>query len=135
MKPFKFRVWNKEYKRWEYSYSLNKEGKLEEVCCFHGDAWASEIENQEDYEISYSTGIFDKNGKEIFEGDILKKEYNNGRSYEVLVEFKIMLNCGDCFNDSGIGFDFKSAITDEEEFSKFTIIGNKYENTELLEKV
>ena len=70
------------------------------------------------------TGLKDKNGKEIYEGDILNLEENLADSWirNHIVKFE-----GGCFYPFGTG-DW------EESSSSYEIIGNIYETPELLEK-
>jgi uncharacterized phage protein (TIGR01671 family) len=78
-----------------------------------------EIEALESVELMQFTGLHDKNGKEIYEGDILKTPYNNAE-----VKFKDG-QFGILKNNSRYGRDFTSCM------SNFEIIGNIYENPEL----
>ena len=80
-----------------------------------------------------STGLKDKNGKEIFEGDII----TNG---EAVVDVKNHTTLGFYTVVNGVERFFGSNTSikdfekDVEEFSSVTeIIGNIYENPELLE--
>lgn len=83
-------------------------------------------------ELMQSTGLFDKNNKEIFEGDILGIETDEG-----------ILNVNIFWDDKHALFMFESEIHDEKELLAelvedntypFEIIGNIYENPELLEE-
>lgn len=80
-----------------------------------------------------STGLKDKNGKEIFEGDII----TNGTSIvdvktHQTLGFYTVVNGEECF--FGSNTSIKDFENDVEEFSSVTeIIGNIYENSELLE--
>ena len=87
----------------------------------------------DEIELMQSTGLHDKNGKEIFEGDIIK----NG---EAVVDVKNHPTLGFYTTPNGVErfFGDNTSIrdfnNDVEDFSDVTeIIGNVYENPELLE--
>lgn len=73
------------------------------------------------------TGLHDKNGKKIFEGDILKSDTDNR-----LLAWKVMFKDG-CFGIRNIGIDGSEnyaefhAINSPYYFSDRIIIGNIYE--------
>lgn len=74
------------------------------------------------------TGLLDKHGKEIYEGDILKQ--NLGRREIIGVMF---------FNEQQAQFGFNAEIESEKKIpenivikSKPEIIGNIYENPDLI---
>ncbi len=80
--------------------------------------------------IQQSTGLKDKNGKEIFEGDIIQL---NNKNYEVLF--------GSYFTKSDVGHGVHLAESgNKNEFPKticdldfdYVIIGNIFQNSELL---
>jgi len=73
-----------------------------------------------DFEIMQYTGLKDKNGKKIYEGDILKTQGTEPQ-YDTV-----------SWNDNGYWecMGFKGKIIKELEFE---VIGNIYENPELLE--
>ena len=82
--------------------------------------------NGEDVIIMQSTGLFDKNGKEIFEGDILKSnKYTTSVFYE-RGAYRVKLRRTP---NTTVTMDVISFI----EKYKTKIIGNIYENPELLE--
>lgn len=79
------------------------------------------------YVLRESTGLKDKNGREIYERDIVRSmEYEEPSTF--VVEWMQLINCGDCTNDSGIGFNLYLSQPNELE-----VVGNIYENPELLE--
>lgn len=71
------------------------------------------------------TGWKDKNNIEICEGDFCKEIPNSTRRSPeiILVEWGVLENCGDCFNDSGVGFNFYM-----HQPEKLEIVGNKFIN-------
>lgn len=71
------------------------------------------------------TGLLDKNGKEIYEGDIIKRVYSKDEFVLDTVSSEMEWNCGCC--DGIYGWEFTNNSSEEIE-----VIGNIYENPELL---
>lgn len=80
-----------------------------------------------DFEVMQYTGLKDKNGREIYEGDWLKifGGVNSGRKCAVVWESEKA-----CFRGNG---NFLWQYLDKFEGVEFEVIGNIYENPELLE--
>jgi len=74
------------------------------------------------------TGLLDKNGKEIYEGDIIVKIINGERRYPSSIERKMTNNCGEC------GWVYGWDMPDHAETiaQEYEVIGNIHENPELL---
>ncbi len=83
-----------------------------------------------DYHLMQYTGLKDKNGKEIYEGDILLNTTIKPQKLEVYFDEKSI-------GTMGGSFDVRKLPNDKEmtwrwEIDKIEIIGNIYENPELL---
>ena len=119
----KFRAWDKETKTMNGMAEIYR-NRNQEIELHSRD---------ESIILMQSTGLKDKNGKEIFEGDII----TNG---EAVVDVKNHPTLGFYTVVNGVERFFGSNTSikdfekDVEEFSSVTeIIGNIYENPELLE--
>ena len=86
--------------------------------------------------IGQYTGLTDKNGNKIFEGDIVK---NNRKEISVVTYGRHNIGCCGCCYDShdSVGFylkdEFGHAESDEDVWTDVEIIGNIHDNPELLE--
>ena len=128
----KFRAWHKE---------LGRMTLVKTMFFFAGELEELEVNDSvmndyipvypDEIELMQSTGLHDKNGKEIFEGDILGIETYEG-----------ILNVNVFWDDKHALFMFESKIHNEKELLAelvednaypFEIVGNIYENPELLE--
>ena len=73
------------------------------------------------------TGLTDKNGKKVFEGDIVKNEYRKGQYQYFKIVYDTRFYCWQVENKYGmLGFLY-NVIGDLE------VIGNIYDNPKLLE--
>ena len=141
----KYRTWHKIEKRWAtYSEQLSKIPVNATVIA------PSIVEVGDDlyYEISIFTGMKDKNGKEIYEGDICRLEtrYGETRLFEVKFgrverELKSILGGEHCSFVTIFGFYFEfegehrlfpSLYDDKSDNERMEIVGNIYENQELM---
>lgn len=89
--------------------------------------------NLDEIELMQSTGLFDKNGKEIFEGDVIAIEVDDTETpinARVSQNSKIGVLMFHVFEDNE---DVPMVELLEDNSVAFEIIGNIYENPELLE--
>ena len=123
MRDIKFRVWDNERNAMLNSKSVDIdffEGKIEITSdtIRYDEVYTDEIK---DFELMQYVGCKDKNNKEIYEGDIVKTKEHIGQ---------IIYSKGMFFID--VKGDFYLPIYNVSEFME--VIGNIYENSELLER-
>lgn len=86
-----------------------------------------------DFILMQSTGLRDKNGVEIYEGDIVKYKYGVNTFTEVIAYDKDFAGFG-LVDDDGYDstvFTF-GELAEDIDFSSLEVVGNIYENPELL---
>lgn len=113
--------------------SLNRMYQPDEVMVGNGDIWiidedsvAGEWIVNNDLNLMQSTGLKDNNGREIFEGDIVRFFDSLYTVFYDIEEGSYRLKP----HDDRWVVDYMSNFSSEESFE---IIGNIYENKELLE--
>lgn len=126
----KFRAWDKVFKEMVQVNALVLDEQVVKVTYKNGNVAK---EDMKEYELMQSTGLKDKNNQEIFEGDILI--VSDEHSWLEVVSYnqeKAM------FVTEEINRKYKvpeSPLNDlfDTNIFKFKVLGNIYENPELLE--
>ena len=131
MRPIKFRAWDKRDKRWLFTHCdiSNMSDPIETMCI----AWP-------DYELMQFTGLHDKNGKEIWEGDIVREvpelSGDEARNRRGLIEWNPSLSAfvvALLDRSDGAWCDLNEHNPNNPTTLKYTeVLGNIYENPELL---
>ena len=131
MREIKFKFWHKEWGKWLLNCGLTDDGVIWD---FTTD---SEIKNVIPVQF---TGLKDKNGKEIYEGDVVLHEFSTDVPLEVKIGGYMGVRNGESCNEAGYGV---FAVDKDErwviglgcfDFDKQAeVIGNIFENKELLD--
>lgn len=109
MREIKFRAWSKEYNEM-YDWG----GVQYEIYAHLRDIWTDK-----GFELMQFTGLHDKNGKEIWEGDIVKADYYG------IVEV--------IWKDGSFILKNKLPLIEYQYYVE--VIGNIYENRDLLKEI
>jgi len=116
MKEIKFRTWD-TYRRLMTTPAIIIGGKEYNV-------WSENISKPDDTIYMQYTGLKDKNGKDIYEGDILNYvdgDYGSEQAYSVTFKY-------------GMFYLGNDSLWHYTSSGKYKIIGNIHENPELLKK-
>jgi len=123
MREIKFRIWNVDTNCW-----LTKIALLQDISCGRYNLFVNK--NLNNIIIQQYTGLKDRNGQEIYEGDLINfswqagyKEFYDDKNQEVF------------YNDESASFVFgkdKSCMLDRVVYNTLEVVGNVFENPELL---
>ncbi len=129
----KFRAWNKEEKRWadvfkdsdHFTIVLASNGIFYTIKPY-GDGYVDDVLDMNKWDITFSTGKFDKNGKEIFQKDFVLDEYKPEK-IDIIEwdEFRSAFRQTDQRIRQGYG------ISDSK---RLIVVGNVFDNPELLKE-
>lgn len=127
MRELKFRAWNTIIKEWATSLKLKPNGHIEDINYDSEGFYYFEPEPDQ-YVIEQYTGLKDKNGKEVYEGDIVLAA-NHGRT-----PFVVIYREGDCsfLCNNELIKDYAHLFKAMPQC--YEVIGNIHENPELLGK-
>lgn len=119
----RFRAWDKEYKEMVQVDALVFDEQIIKATYKNENVVKEDLKN---YVLMQSTGLRDKDGKEIFEGDIVKMAKN---VYSELTYYEVVRHRGGAYRleSKRYGCELWLRHTDCE------IAGNIWENPELLE--
>lgn len=121
----KFRVWDKTDKEMYLVDVINfNRGEFESI----GDG-ITFLREADEVELMQSTGLFDKNGQEVFVGDIIK--CTRGCPHEVYIEKEY----GGTYVGGMPAIYLKGLLNGYAWTGDEEIIGNVYQNPDLLEVI
>ena len=122
----KYRAWDKEFKEMVQVNALVLDEQVIKATYKNGNIVKEDMKN---HELMQSTGLKDKNGKEVFVGDIVK--CTRGCSHEVYLEKEY----GGTFIGGMPAIYLKGLLSGYAWTEAEEIIGNIYENPDLLEVI
>lgn len=119
----RYRAWDKKFKEMVQVDALVFEEQIVKATYKNGNVVKEDLKN---YVLMQSTGLTDKNGKEIFEGDVVKMAKN---VYSEPTYYEVVRHRGGAYrlDSKQYGCELWLRHTDCE------IAGNIYKNPELLE--
>lgn len=146
MRENKFRAWDKKGKKMFIVRELRffKTGELDVVIVDYSNYGDEIVRALNDVDLIQYTGLKDKSGKEIWEGDIVKCKLSSTQRYKGIIQFK----AGHFFIHA-FWYSFKpigrwdlekrklcgKSSTNLSIDCEMQIIGNIYENPEILNHV
>ena len=128
-REIKFRAWNKQRKEMFEVANIDFEEK--KAALSNGVIKLLNVDFKQ-FELSQYTGLRDKNGKEIYEGDIIKYKFPYDKRIKHISPVK--------FLETEASFGIKDRYGNEIPLytisanNYFEVIGNIYENKNLLEE-
>lgn len=127
-REFKFRIWNKDEKRWlcqwdEDDPMIEMEGGIRTYERPPTSGWTNRMQMNDNLVLQQYTGLKDINGKEIYEGDILGRER--------FTDWKVFWQDGSFRIKNVTNYNQDFIITKDGCETRF-VKGNIFENPELL---
>lgn len=130
-KQIKFRAWDNKSQQMLFQnqqYGLEPQYKIQDDCWTR--FWEALYRCQEQFILMQFTGLLDKNGKEIYEGDIvLLNHWKSSDLFNYKLPFIVEYYEGEINFKQKEYNNFKGSLVGKIDIK---IIGNIYENPELL---
>lgn len=121
MRELKFRAWEKSSKTMVYDVQeAGRKWIIGESAC---ESFQEVLDSWE-YEVMQFTGLYDRNGREIYEGDVLKNDYG---------DLWVVVWNGTGFRLALFGDSKGIYSANEYYFSSCEVIGNIFQDGDLLD--
>jgi uncharacterized phage protein (TIGR01671 family) len=121
MREIKVRGYRETAKRWVYGVSIKGDGSFLPLNCYRMSKFFELVEECVLKYVTEYTGLLDKNGKEIYDGDILEYKDETGTKIKAVVEWE------------EAGWYCDGQFMEELKLDEYwKVIGNIYENKDLL---
>ena len=128
----KFRAYFNRYKRMIYNIGVVNENSI--LVDFNGDGNLETIFLTNDISLMQSTGLKDKNGNEIYEGDVCRWTDPELFDGEIISDVFIARYSDEFLKWIGENNNSYDDLYDFIDDRQLELIGNIYENSELLEE-
>jgi uncharacterized phage protein (TIGR01671 family) len=133
----KFRVWNKITNSFLSSDEVAMDGYGDIILLHDYGDWNYYLDKEYyDLVVQYQTGLTDLHGNDVYEGDIVRENYTEDMAFE-----GDTANIGQVFfaagtfmiDGGGPMYDYTHSLT-PDRLEDYIVIGNIFENPELLKK-
>ena len=123
----KFRLWDKRFSEFVKDFFVSEDGKIYKKSTDTGYGIAISRETSDEVILMHSTGLLDKKGVEIFEGDILADLDKSG---DELVYLYVIYKDGKFMAVENEEHGYTADLIDCTPYH--SVVGNIYENADLL---
>lgn len=135
MREIKFRVWDKKDKivHQRINLAMTLDGQISEVDFLNGGVWQGTHHSDDRYLLLQYTGLKDRNGKEIYESDIVYVRHmlvENMENFTAEIIWDIAGFKVDKKLNHFIGYPLSTTL--DGIAYELEVLGNSYENPELL---
>jgi hypothetical protein len=131
MREIRFRGKRKDNGEWVYGYLIGNDVIVGNIVEFNVEYFNTEFWYKVDPEtVGQYTGLHDRNGREIYKGDIISTDLDRPYNIVVFRNGAFMFQCHDNGKDY---YDYMFSVDEESDRWEYgEVIGNIYDTPELL---